>query len=67
MAPEMYNESYNRLVDIYAFGMCVIEMVSNEYPYSECRNAAQVFKKVTAVRAHSTATTRATCACRPLD
>ncbi|KAJ1619097.1 kinase-like domain-containing protein, partial [Pavlovales sp. CCMP2436] len=47
MAPEMYNESYNRLVDIYAFGMCVMEMVTNEYPYAECRNAAQIFKKVT--------------------
>ena len=26
-APEMYEESYNERVDIYAFGMCVLEMV----------------------------------------
>ncbi len=33
---------FNRQVDIYAFGMCVLEMVTREYPYSECSNAAQV-------------------------
>lgn len=48
MAPEMYEEKgYNEKVDIYAFGMCLLEMVTGEYPYSECTNAAQVFKKVT--------------------
>ncbi|CAI5472628.1 unnamed protein product [Closterium sp. Yama58-4] len=47
MAPELYEEEYNELVDIYAFGMCVLEMVTLEYPYSECTNAAQVYKKVT--------------------
>ncbi len=26
--------------------MCVLEMVSNEYPYSECQSAAQIWKKV---------------------
>lgn len=33
--------------DIYAFGMCILELVTMEYPYSECTNAAQIFKKVT--------------------
>ncbi|KAG1473205.1 hypothetical protein G6F56_001089 [Rhizopus delemar] len=48
MAPEMYEEKgYSEKVDIYAFGMCLLEMVMGEYPYSECTNAAQVFKKVT--------------------
>jgi WNK lysine deficient protein kinase len=48
MAPEMYEEKgYNDKVDIYAFGMCLLEMATGEYPYSECKNAAQVFKKVT--------------------
>ncbi|XP_057778590.1 serine/threonine-protein kinase WNK8-like [Salvia miltiorrhiza] len=47
MAPELYEEEYNELVDIYSFGMCLLEMVSMEYPYSECRNPAQIFKKVT--------------------
>jgi len=47
MAPEMYEEDYNELVDIYSFGMCVLEMLTSEYPYSECSNPAQIYKKVT--------------------
>lgn len=47
MAPEMYDEIYTEMVDIYAFGMCVLEMVTKKYPYSECSNAGQVFRKVT--------------------
>ncbi|KAJ1378695.1 Serine/threonine-protein kinase, active site [Sesbania bispinosa] len=47
MAPELYEEEYNELVDIYSFGMCILEMVTLEYPYSECKNPAQIFKKVT--------------------
>ncbi|XP_020245961.1 probable serine/threonine-protein kinase WNK7 [Asparagus officinalis] len=46
MAPELYDEDYNELVDIYSFGMCMLEMVTFEYPYSECTNSAQIFKKV---------------------
>lgn len=46
MAPELYEEEYNELVDIYSFGMCMLEMVTFEYPYSECRNPAQIYKKV---------------------
>ncbi|KAJ7559923.1 hypothetical protein O6H91_04G106800 [Diphasiastrum complanatum] len=48
MAPELYEEEYNELVDIYSFGMCLLEMITSEYPYSECTNAAQIYKKVTA-------------------
>ncbi|XP_048848260.1 serine/threonine-protein kinase WNK4-like [Brienomyrus brachyistius] len=47
MAPEMYEEKYDEAVDIYAFGMCILEMTTSEYPYSECRNAAQIYRKVT--------------------
>ncbi|KAL1363839.1 hypothetical protein HN51_012005 [Arachis hypogaea] len=47
MAPELYEEEYNELVDIYAFGMCLLELVTFEYPYVECSNAAQIYKKVT--------------------
>ncbi|KAL1329258.1 hypothetical protein HN51_046388 [Arachis hypogaea] len=47
MAPELYEEEYNELVDIYSFGMCLLEMVTLEYPYVECKNPAQIFKKVT--------------------
>ncbi|PKU64848.1 probable serine/threonine-protein kinase WNK1 isoform X1 [Dendrobium catenatum] len=46
MAPEVYEEAYNELVDIYSFGMCVLEMVTFEYPYSECTHPAQIYKKV---------------------
>ena len=49
MAPELYEEEYNELVDIYSFGMCLLELVTFEYPYSECTNAAQIYKKVTSV------------------
>ncbi|XP_022737525.1 serine/threonine-protein kinase WNK8-like isoform X2 [Durio zibethinus] len=47
MAPELYDEEYNELVDIYSFGLCMLEMVTCEYPYNECKNPAQIFKKVT--------------------
>ncbi|KAJ4967680.1 hypothetical protein NE237_014381 [Protea cynaroides] len=46
MAPEVYEEEYNELVDIYSFGMCILEMVTFEYPYSECAYPAQIYKKV---------------------
>lgn len=49
MAPELYDEEYNQLVDIYSFGMCVLEMLTGEYPYIECDNPAQIYKKVTSV------------------
>ncbi|KAJ3414727.1 hypothetical protein HDV05_006164 [Chytridiales sp. JEL 0842] len=47
MAPELYDEQYDEKVDIYAFGMVVLEIVTKEYPYSECTNQAQIYKKVT--------------------
>ncbi|KAK8611954.1 hypothetical protein V6N13_131988 [Hibiscus sabdariffa] len=46
MAPELYEEEYNELIDVYAFGMCMLEMVTFEYPYDECKNPAQIYKKV---------------------
>lgn len=49
MAPEVYEEEYNELVDIYSFGMCILEMVTFEYPYSECTHPAQIYKKVISV------------------
>lgn len=41
MAPEFYEEDnvhYGTPVDIYAFGMCVLEMTTQERPYKECLN-----------------------------
>lgn len=46
MAPEMYDEHYDESVDVYAFGMCMLEMATSEYPYSECTGPAQIYKKV---------------------
>ena len=52
MAPEMYEEHYDERVDVYAFGMCMLEMITGEYPYSECNNAGQIYRKVTEVRVY---------------
>jgi len=49
MAPEMYDERYNESVDVYAFGMCMMEMSTGQYPYSECHSTAQIFKRVISV------------------
>ena len=46
MAPELYEEDYDELVDIYSFGMCFLEMITLEIPYSECRCIAQIYIKV---------------------
>ncbi|PIM97750.1 MEKK [Handroanthus impetiginosus] len=46
MAPEIYQGEYNELVDIYAFGMCLMEMATCECPYSECTNQFQIAWKV---------------------
>lgn len=50
MAPELYDEEYDDRVDVYSFGMCLLELATLEYPYCECRNAAQIYRKVTLVR-----------------
>ena len=50
MAPELYEESYDTKVDIYSFGLCVLELETHELPYSECVNMAQIYKKVSQVR-----------------
>ncbi|KAI8901435.1 kinase-like domain-containing protein, partial [Globomyces pollinis-pini] len=46
MAPELYDERYDEKVDIYAFGMVILEILSKNYPYSECTNPAQIYRKV---------------------
>ena len=46
MAPELYDESYDEKVDIYAFGMCLLEIFTKEVPYRECANPAQIYKRV---------------------
>ena len=54
MAPELYEEEYDERVDVYSFGMCLLELATLEYPYSECKNPAQIYRKVTLVGAHRT-------------
>mmetsp|Transcript_12130 Transcript_12130/g.36978 ORF Transcript_12130/g.36978 Transcript_12130/m.36978 type:complete len:860 (+) Transcript_12130:144-2723(+) len=46
MAPELYDEEYTEKVDVYAFGMCMLEMLTMEYPYKECHTTAQIIRKV---------------------
>ncbi|ONK59790.1 uncharacterized protein A4U43_C08F10720 [Asparagus officinalis] len=48
MAPELYEEEYTEQVDIYSFGMCVLEMATLEIPYSECDSIPKIYKKVLA-------------------
>ena len=46
----MYTGHYNELVDVYAFGMCLLEMITGEYPYKECGSAFEVMGKKANVR-----------------
>ena len=46
MAPEVYEESYDNRIDIYSLGMCLLEFMTGEVPYSECSLAAQIWKKI---------------------
>lgn len=46
MAPEIYNSNYTIKSDIYAFGMCLLEISTNMLPYNECDNVAQIWKRV---------------------
>ena len=50
MAPEIYDENYGIAVDIYAFGMCLLQMVSRKLPFSECSTAGQVYKYIASGR-----------------
>ncbi|GER43320.1 protein kinase superfamily protein [Striga asiatica] len=47
MAPELYDENYTEMIDMYSFGMCLLEMVTLELSYSECDNVVKICKKVT--------------------
>lgn len=47
MAREIFEgEGYSEKVDVYAFGMCLLEMATGKSPYSELKNTAQVFRNV---------------------
>jgi serine/threonine protein kinase len=43
MAPEMFEEkTYDKSVDMYAFGICLLEMLTKEEAYSECKNIREI-------------------------
>mmetsp|Transcript_12952 Transcript_12952/g.13069 ORF Transcript_12952/g.13069 Transcript_12952/m.13069 type:complete len:409 (+) Transcript_12952:536-1762(+) len=46
MAPEIYEGSYDTKVDVFSFGMCVLEMCTLSPPYRECQSQAAIYKKV---------------------
>ena len=46
MAPEIYKERYDERIDIYSFGMTLIEIISGRTPYSECDTIPKIWKKV---------------------
>ena len=51
MAPEIFaNGVYDEKVDIYALGMCLLELITKKVPYSECTSIRDIYTKVTGVR-----------------
>lgn len=50
MAPELCNQQgYDEKVDIYAFGMCLCELLTGEIPYKECAGIGMILLKVSNV------------------
>ena len=45
MAPELFDEDYTELVDIYSFGMCVLEMVKKIREKSEEKSEEMVRRR----------------------
>ena len=47
MAPETLDSNvYNEKTDMYAFGMCLLELLTRKSPYSECSNTGEFLSKV---------------------
>lgn len=46
MAPEMFGEHYTNAIDVWSFGLCLLEMSTGSRPYAECDNIGQIYKKV---------------------
>ena len=46
MAPELYEERYGPSVDIYSFGLCVLEMCTHTTPYAECKTHLEIYNRV---------------------
>src|SRR4051794_3275197 len=41
-------DSHDFRRQVYAFGMCVLELITGEYPYAECKTALEIRRKVCA-------------------
>lgn len=46
MAPEVYQGQYGVKVDIYSFGMCLLELITLERPFKECDNIMCIYENV---------------------
>lgn len=46
MAPELYDDVYDAKVDVYSFGMILLELCTNMIPYAECNNIYAIYNKV---------------------
>lgn len=47
MAREMFEgDGYGEKIDVYAFGMCLIEMATGSYPYKEFTSAGEVYRAI---------------------
>lgn len=46
-APDVYTGNYTTKADIWSFGLCVLEIVTGETPYSECAGIGAILMKVT--------------------
>jgi serine/threonine protein kinase len=50
MAPEVLNSDsshqYNEKVDIWSFGLVVVELITSIQPYSECHNMSQLLQRI---------------------
>lgn len=47
MSPEMLSGKYNEKCDIYAYGMTILEMITNHRPYNEFTTPGEIYHAVT--------------------
>ncbi|KAM0677971.1 hypothetical protein BDAP_001451 [Binucleata daphniae] len=47
MARELIEgDGYSKAVDMYAFGMVLLEFITSECPYEECKTSEEIYKKI---------------------
>lgn len=44
MAPELFDGQYGDGVDVYSYGLLLLEMATNKVPYEECKNLGHMYK-----------------------